>query len=59
MTNEVTLKMGEAKKLGIIQETLAGRMTVATAAQILKLSERQIYRLRAKVEIGGEKGIVH
>ncbi len=59
MRDEVTLKMGEAKKLGIIQETLAGRMTVATAAQALKLSERQIYRLRAKVKIGGEIGIVH
>jgi len=59
MTNEVTLKMKDAKKLGIIQETLAGRMTVTTAAQVLKCSERQIYRLRAKVKIQGEIGIVH
>lgn len=59
MTNEVTLKMGEAKKLGIIQETLSGRMTIATAAEILKISPRQIYRLRAKIKTQGEIGIVH
>jgi len=59
MANEVILTMKEAKKLGIIQETLTGRMTVKTAANILHLSEREIYRLRRCVEQKGAAGIVH
>ena len=31
MGTEVTLSMKEAQRLGVIQETLAGRMTVKTA----------------------------
>ena len=59
MANEVTFTMKEAKKLGIIHETLEGRMTVSKAANILHLSERQIYRLRAKVQEEGDQDIVH
>jgi len=59
MTIEVTLTVDEAKKLGVIQETLAGRMTVQTAAGILQLSERQVYRLRERVRDRGALGIVH
>jgi len=53
MRNEVTLKMKEAKKMGIVNETLDGRMTVETASRILKLSERQIYRLRRLLRAEG------
>lgn len=53
MRNEVTLNMKEAKKLGIVNETLDGRMTVQTASRILKLSERQIYRLRRLLRAEG------
>jgi len=59
MANEVTLTVEEARKLGVIEETLSGRMTVKTAAEILKLSERQIYRLRNRVRQHGAQGIVH
>ena len=59
MANEVTLSMNEAKKLGIIKETLAGRMTAKMAAEILHLSERQIYRLRKNILLRGDAGIVH
>jgi hypothetical protein len=34
-------------------------MTIAAAAEILKISPRQIYRLRAKIKTQGEIGIVH
>lgn len=59
MANEVTLTMNEAKKLGIIEETLAGRMTVKTASYILRLSERQIYRLRQRIKQKGAAGMAH
>jgi len=59
MVNEVTLTMNEAKKLGIIEETLTCRMTVKTASDILRLSERQIYRLRQRINQKGAVGIVH
>jgi len=59
MANEVTLKVKEAQKLGVIEETLQGRMTVKTAANILGLSERQIYRLREKVRQDGAQALVH
>ncbi|MEW6235385.1 MAG: helix-turn-helix domain-containing protein [Candidatus Omnitrophota bacterium] len=57
MANEVTLTMNEAQKLGVIQETLAGRMTVKTAAGILQRSERQIYRLRLRIRKDGPLAI--
>jgi len=59
MATEVTLTMDEARKLGVIEETLASRMTVKTAAGILQLSERQIYRLPRIIQIHGPHGIVH
>lgn len=59
MAYEVTLIMSEAQKLGVIQETLAGRFTVITVAGILHLSERQLYRLRQCIRSHGPQGIVH
>ncbi len=59
MTMEATLSVEEAKKLGVIEETLAGRMTVQAAAGILQLSERQVYRLRASVRARGPSGVAH
>jgi len=59
MADEVTLKVKEAQKFGVIEETLSGRMTVKTAAEILGLSERQIFRLRKRVKPRGAQGMVH
>jgi len=59
MANEVTLKVNEAQKFGVIQETLNGRMTVQATADILGLSDRQVYRLRERVRQAGTEGIVH
>ncbi len=56
---EVTLTVKESRRLGIIEETLAGRMTVRVAAGILKKSERQVYRLRQRVRAQGAEGIRH
>jgi len=51
--------MNEIQELGVIQETLAGRMTVKTAAGILQRSERQIYRLRQRIRKNGPQAIAH
>ena len=59
MVMEVTLSAHETKRLGVIEETLAGRVTVRTATGILVLSERQVYRLRQRVRGAGAAGVVH
>lgn len=59
MAIEVTLTMKEAQKLGVIEETLCKRMTVKTAADILGMSERQVYRLRKQIQETGVQAIVH
>ncbi len=58
MANEVTLKVKEAQKLGVIEETLKGRMSVKTTANIARVSERQIYRMREKVQREGAQALV-
>ena len=47
METEVPLTVREERRVGVIEETLANRMTVRTAAGNLRLSERQVYRIEA------------
>nr|WP_232298949.1 helix-turn-helix domain-containing protein [Granulicella tundricola] len=37
----------------------AGRRTVAAAAAVLAISERQAYRSLARYEVGGDSGLIH
>ena len=43
----------------LLTDVLARRRTVAAAATVLAISERQIYRLRAKYEDGGSSALIH
>ena len=54
-----TLTMKETKRLEIIQRVFLGELTVQKAALVLGVSERQCYRVKARVTKGGVKGVVH
>lgn len=56
---QITLTMKELNRFKVISEANDGHLKVKDAAKILKLSERQIFRLKAKVKKEGAKGVVH
>jgi len=49
----------DLNKYDIIQSSLRKEITVKKAAELLHLTERQIYNLRAKVKEKGAEGLVH
>ena len=55
----VTMSERDLKRIGVLTEVLAGRRTVAAAATVLTVSERQMYRLLAKYEDGGGSALIH
>ena len=55
----ITLTMKETKRLEIVQRVFRGELTVQKAALVLGVSERQCYRVKARVTKGGVKGVVH
>ena len=55
----ITLTMKDEKRLEIIQRLFRGEVTVIEAALILGISERQCYRIKARVTEQGTKGVVH
>ena len=54
-----TLTMKDEKRLKIIQRVFQGEVTVAQGALVLGVSERQCYRIKARVKKAGAKGVVH
>ena len=54
-----TLTMRDEKRLKIIQRVFRGELTVVQAALVLGVSERQCYRVKARVRKSGAKGVVH
>ena len=54
-----TLTMKEEKRLEVIQRVFRGELTVAKAALVLGVSERQCYRIKAQVTRRGARGVVH
>jgi hypothetical protein len=55
------VKMGnkDIDKLRVIRDLIDGKLNQAEASALLKRSDRQIRRLRAKVRIQGNRGILH
>ena len=49
----------EVKRVEVLHEVHAGRRTVAAAASVLGISERQAYRLLARYQESGGFGLVH
>ena len=54
-----TLTMRDEKRLDIIQRVYRSELTVEQAALIMGVSERQCYRIKARVGEVGAKGVVH
>jgi len=54
-----TLTMRDEKRLDVIQRLYRSELTVGQAALVLGLSERQCYRVKARVSKVGTKGVVH
>ena len=54
-----TLTMRDEKRIKIIQKVFRGEVTVTQAALVLGVSERQCYRVKARVKKSGAKGVVH
>src|SRR5512140_691210 len=54
-----TLTMRDEKRLDVIQRVYRSELTVVQAAQTLGISERQCYRIKARVKKSGAKGVVH
>lgn len=54
-----TLSMQDEKRLDIIQGVYRGELTVVQAALVMGVSERQCYRIKARVGKAGAKGVVH
>jgi transposase-like protein len=50
-----TLTMKEEKRLEIIQRVFRGELTMGKASLVLGVSERQCYRIKARVKQQGER----
>jgi transposase len=55
----LNLTMQEAERYKVISEVEGGYLKVGEAAEILDLSERQVYRIKARVEKEGARGVIH
>ena len=55
----VTLTIKELKRLKVLQEIAAGRMTTSEGAEALELSVRQVRRLKKAYRERGAEGLVH
>jgi hypothetical protein len=55
----VTLSARELKQYEIINKTLEGKLTIKQAAEELKITPRQVKRLKIKVRDGGAEGLAH
>ncbi len=60
MTQEIlTMSQKDIKRLHIIQKVVEKSLKQVEAAKVLELSERQIRRIRKRVEVDGAQGIKH
>ncbi|NLM08805.1 MAG: ISNCY family transposase [Clostridiales Family XIII bacterium] len=59
MTGAVTLTMKQLRRLDVVKKSIAGFITVKEAAEKLGLSERQVQRLKRKVEKEDAAALVH
>ena len=55
----LNLTMQEAERYKVISEVKEGYLKVKEAGEILGLSERQVYRIKGRVEREGAGGVIH
>lgn len=59
MERNIFLSQKEARRLYVIEQTIAGNLTIQQAAGLLNLSSRQVKRLKKGVEISGAAFLAH
>ncbi len=59
MKEMVTLSQTQLKRMLVLQQVLEGQISTFEAALVLGLSERQVYRLKAKFQSQGPAALVH
>ncbi len=59
MKETVTLNSQEQQRIKILNQLLAGELSMAQAASVLKCTERQVYRLKASYREKGAAAIMH
>ena len=59
MENAIVLTMKEQKRVEVIQRVFTVEMTMAEAALVLGVSERQSYRIKARIRAEGVRGVIH
>ena len=59
MESKFSLSMKEIGRYEVIKENIEKRLKVVEVAKILGLSERQVYRIKARVREKGIKGLIH
>lgn len=59
MERNIFLSQKEARRLYVIEQTIAGNLTIRQAAELLKLSCRQVKRLKKGVAISGAASLAH
>jgi hypothetical protein len=55
----ISMSERDLKRIEVLSEVRTGRRTVASAAAVLAVSERQAYRLLARYEVDGGSGLIH
>jgi transposase len=55
----VTMSRKEARRPGLVQLAVAGKITTAEGARVLEMSLRQFRRLKARYRAEGVRGLVH
>jgi transposase len=55
----ISMSERDLKRIEVLTDVRAGRRTVAAAAAVLAVSERQAYRLLARYECDGGSGLIH
>ena len=57
--DDLTMGVREARRLGVVEAALRGRLTNGEGAEALRLSVRQFRRLKRRVEAAGARGLLH
>jgi transposase len=59
MENTIVLTMKEERRVEVIQRVFRAEMTMVEAALVLRVTERQSYRIKAKIREEGVRGVIH
>ena len=55
----IALTMREQQRVAVIERVFRGELTMAKAAMVLGVSERQSFRIKARIRKEGVRGVIH